>query len=222
METQKILKPNNKIIVLADYREHEIIEQLENLGVKVNKMNLEIGDFICSDNRIVIERKAHSDFVSSIIDGRIFQQLKYLKENFEKPVVIVEGYSNRQININAIRATIASLITKFNISFINTKNKFDTASMIYWLARKEQESGYDLGFKQGKKPKELSDIQEFVVSSLPGISTVLAKRLLKKFNNIENIINASETELEKIRGIGRNQARRIKKLLTAKYSRVFT
>lgn len=218
METQRILKPSNKIVVIADYREKEVIGHLKNLGGTVNEMNLKIGDFICSGNGVVIERKTHSDFVSSIIDGRIFEQVKYLKENYERPVIIVEGFSDREINDNALKATIASLITKFNVSFVNTKNPLDTAKMIHWLAKKEQEDVKQaLGFKQGKKPKEMKKLQEFVLAGMPGISHVLARRLLENFGSIENVVNASEMELSKVKGVGKKLANKIKKLLTNKY-----
>lgn len=218
METQRILKPSDKVLVIADYREKEVIGHLKNFGAVVNEMNLKIGDFTCSGNGVVIERKTHSDFVSSIIDGRIFEQLRYLKENYESPVVIVEGFSNREINENALKATIASLITKFNASFVNTKNSFDTAKMIYWLAKKEQEdTGIVLGFKQGKKPKETKRLQEYILSSIPGISKVLATRLLERFGSIYHVVNASEMELSKVKGVGKKLADKIKKLLTNKY-----
>lgn len=218
METQKLLKPLNKVVIIADYREKEVIENLKNIGAHVNEMNLEIGDFICSGDGIAIERKTHSDFVSSIIDGRIFEQVRTLKENYEKPVIIVEGFSNREMNDNALKATIASLITKFNVSFVNTKNILDTARMIYWLAKKEQEDdNILLGFKQGKKPKEMKRLQEFILSGIPGISNVLARRLLENFGNIENVINASEIDLSKVKGVGKKLANKIKKLLTNKY-----
>lgn len=218
METQRILKTSNKVLVIADYREKEVIENLKNLGASVNEMNLKIGDFVCSSDGIVIERKAHNDFISSIIDGRIFDQLGHLKENYERPVIIVEGVSDREMNDNALKATIASLIAKFNASFINTKNSLDTAKMIYWLAKKEQEDvNKALGFKQGKKPKEIKKLQEFILSSIPGISDVLAKRLLENFGSIENVISSSEMELSKVKGIGKKLANKIKKLLTNKY-----
>lgn len=218
METQRILKPSNKVLVIADYREREVIENLKNLGASVNEMNLKVGDFVASDNGVVIERKTHNDFVSSIIDGRIFEQLKYLKENYERPVVIVEGFSDREINENALKATIASLITKFNVSFVNTKNLLDTAKMVYWLAKKEQEDANKaLGFKQGKKPKEVKRLQEFILSSMPGISNVLSRRLLENFGSIENVVRASEIELSKVKGVGKKLANKIKKLLTNKY-----
>lgn len=219
METQRILKPSNKVVVIADYREKEVIQNLKNLGVAVNEMSLKVGDFVCSGDGVVIERKAHNDFISSIIDGRIFEQVNLLKENYERPVIIVEGISDRKINDNALKATIASLIGKFNVSFVNTKNPLDTAKMIYWLAKKEQEDiNQTLGFKQGKKPKEMKRLQEFVLSSIPGISNVLARRLLENFGNIENVVNATEMELSKVRGVGKKLAIRVKKLLINKYS----
>ncbi|MBU5537292.1 MAG: ERCC4 domain-containing protein [Candidatus Aenigmatarchaeota archaeon] len=219
METQRILKLPNKVVVIADYHEKEVIENLKNLGATVNVTNLKVGDFACSSKGVVIERKTHSDFVSSIIDGRIFEQAKYLKENYEKPVIIVEGFSNREINDNALKATIASLITRFNVSFINTKNVSDTAKTIYWLAKKDQEDiTQNLGFKHGKKPKEIKKLQEFVLSSIPGISNILSKRLLEKFGSIENVIKASEIELMKVEGIGKKLANKIKKLLTSNYN----
>ncbi len=218
METQRILKLPNKVLIIADYREREVIEHLKNIGTSVNEMNLKVGDFICSGNGVVIERKTHSDFVSSIIDGRIFEQVKYLKENYERPVIIVEGFSNREINENALKATIASLITKFNASFVNTKNPLDTAKMIHWLAKKEQEDvKQTLGFKQGKKPKEMKKLQEFILSGIPGISHVLAKRLLENLGSIEHVVTASEMELSKVKGVGKKLANKVKRLLTNKY-----
>jgi len=219
MDTQRIFKPPNKVLVIADYREREVIENLKGLGASVNEMNLKVGDFICSGDGVVVERKTHSDFVSSITDGRMFEQLKHLKENYERPIIIVEGFSDREINENALKATIASLITKFNVSFINTKNSLDTAKMVYWLAKKEQEDVHKhLGFKQGKKPKETKLLQEYVLSSIPGISKVLATRLLEKFGSIEQVVNAQEMELSKVKGVGKKLASKVKKLLTNKYS----
>lgn len=219
MDTQRILKTVNKVVIIADYREKEVIEHLKNMGANVNEMNLKIGDFVCSGDGVIIERKSHNDFVSSIVDGRIFEQLKYLKENYKRPVIIVEGISNREIDDNALKATIASLIAKFDASFVNTKNSLDTARMVYWLAKKEQEdTNKSLGFKQGKKPKEVKRLQEFILSSIPGISHVLARRLLKNFGTVEQVISASEIELSKVKGVGKKLANKIKKLLTNKYS----
>jgi len=217
LETQKILKPS-KVVVIADYREKEVIQHLKSLGAIVNEMSLEVGDFVCSEGRIAVERKTHSDFVSSIIDGRIFEQAKLLKENFERPVILIEGYSNREIGENALKAALASMIVDFGISLISTRNPYDTARTIYWIAKKEQEENRkEVGFKVKKKPKELKLLQERIVASIPGVSSVLSKRLLECFGSVEKVFSANEEELKKVKGIGEKLASKIRKVLTEKY-----
>jgi len=217
METQKILKPN-KIVIFADYREKETIEHLKKFDIILTETNLEVGDFVLSDSRVVIERKTHSDFVSSIIDGRVFEQAKLMKDNFSNPVIIIEGSSNRYINENALRAAIATLIVNFNLSLLNTKNSLDTAKTIYWIAKKEQEEDkHSISIKVGKKPKEIHKFQEKIVSSLPKINSVISKRLLEHFGTVEKVFCADETELQKVRGIGKKLANKIRKILTEKY-----
>jgi ERCC4-type nuclease len=217
MKEKQMLLDSKKIVVVCDYREKELIEALKRLGVVVNEMNLEVGDFVCSQ-KIVIERKTHSDFITSIIDGRIFEQAEALKENFERPVIIIEGYSNREINENALKAALASLIVDYGISLISTKNVLDTAKTIYWIARKEQEEKKQkIAFKVGKKPQDEKKLKEFIVSSIPGISAVLSKRLLERFGSVEKVFSASEEELKSVKGIGEKLAKRIKKILSEKY-----
>jgi Fanconi anemia group M protein len=214
METQKLLKPAGKIVIVSDYREKEVIEYLKKLGATVNEQALEVGDHICSE-AVGIERKTYDDFVSSIIDGRVFEQAEALKKNFEKPVVVIEGYSNRQINENALKAAVASLLIDFNVSLLSTKNPLDTARTIFWIAKKEQVAGSGISIRVGKKPKEMKKLQEFIVASIPGISTVLAKKLLQQFGSIEKIVTADIADLQKI--IGKKKGETVKKVLTAKY-----
>jgi Fanconi anemia group M protein len=216
-EKQVLLKLEGKIVIACDYRERETINLLEKIGATVNKTNLEVGDFVCSQ-RIVIEKKTHSDFISSIIDGRIFDQVKNMKGNFEKPIVLIEGYSTREINENALRAALASLIVDYGISLINTRNPLDTAKTIYWIAKREQqEMKREVAFKVGKKPEDEKKLKEFIISGIPGISTVLSKRLLEHFESVEKIFIASEDELKSVSGIGEKLAKKIRKVLTEKY-----
>ncbi|MEM5834740.1 MAG: ERCC4 domain-containing protein [Candidatus Aenigmatarchaeota archaeon] len=214
MDTQKILKPKEKILIVCDYREKEVIEELKKLGALVNVQSLEIGDFILSE-KVCVEKKTHSDFISSIIDGRIFEQASLLRKNFEKPIIVIEGYSNREINDNALKAALACLLIDFGISLISTKNSCDTAKLIYWIAKKEQsETKSEVAIKVGKKPKDIRKIQEFIVCSLPGVSTKTAIKLLKNFGSVEKVFSASEDELKKVLG---KKAEKIKKILSEKY-----
>lgn len=215
-EKQVVLKPEN-VLILCDYREGKIAEILKKMNANVKEMDLKCGDFICS-RRIAIERKTYDDFISSIIDGRIFEQAKELKENFEKPILLIEGFSTREINENVLKGAVANLLVDFGLSLIMTRNELDSAKTIYWIAKKEQEEKkLSVAFKVGKKPTDGNKVKEFIVSSIPGISTILSKRLLEKFGNVERVFCADEKELICVKGIGKKLAKKIRKILTEKY-----
>jgi len=217
METQKIFKNKDDVVIISEYREKEVLGHLKKMDARINEMSLEIGDFICSKN-IAIERKSHSDFISSIIDGRIFVQIKNLKENFKKAIIIIEGSSNREINDNVLKAALARLVVDNGVSLINTKNSNETAKMIYWISKKEQvENKQDVSFKVGKKSKEKNVLQEQIISGLPGVSNVISQRLLEHFGSVENVITADEMELEKVEGVGKSLSRKIKKIIADRY-----
>jgi ERCC4-type nuclease len=217
MVAQKIPDPIDKVTLICDYREKEVIEHLKRSGAEVLEKGLDIGDFICS-NRVCVERKSHSDFVSSIIDGRIFEQAQNMRDNFEKPVVVIEGSSDRQISENALKGAVASLLLDFGVSLVNTKNPCDTAKTLFWMARREQTDMRGIiKSNTAKKPKDVKRLQEFIVSSIPGISTTIAKRMLSKFGAVERIFHASEKELMEVDGVGEKLAKKIRNVLTITY-----
>jgi len=216
MKTQKVLKHEEKVMVIYDYREREVAELLKKLGAVASEQPLDVGDFATS-KETVIERKTHSDFVSSIIDGRLFEQAERMKDNYDNAVMIIEGNSDRGINENALRGAIASMVIDFGITLLTTKNPYDTAKTIYWIAKREQAAGKPVAFKTGKKPADSKRLQEFMVASIPGVSTVLTKRLLERFGTVEKVFTASEKELVNVERIGKKLAKKIKDVLTKKY-----
>jgi ERCC4-type nuclease len=216
IDTQKLLKPDGKILIIADYREREMISALNEMGALVKEENLPIADFVVS-RKTAIERKTHSDFIASIIDGRVFEQIENMKRFYERGIVLIEGYSDRNINENAYKAAIATLIAN-DITILSTKNLHDSAKTIFWIAKKEQgEHTTEIAVKVGKKPANTKNQKEFVISSIPGISSVLARRLLEYFGSVEKIFEADEEELEKVQGIKKKTAKSIRKLITSKY-----
>jgi len=216
---QIILKPKNQIMIFVDFREDKsVVEFLKNMNVKVKLTSLQIGDFVLSQ-RLIIERKTSDDFINSIIDGRLFKQAEELRDNFEKPILLIEGnYFRETMNENAIKAAMSSIILDFDIPIIITRDKEDTAKTIYWLAKREQiDSKKPLGIKKKKKPKDFKKLQEHIVSSFPGISVIISKRILKKFKTIKKFTNAEENEMIKIDGIGKLLAKQLNKILNKKY-----
>ena len=72
---------------------------------------------------------------------------------------------------------------------------------------------------RGKKPaKMLKEQQEYLISSIPSIGLIAAGALLKHFGSVEAVINAPEEQLLKVRGIGKITARKIREIISAKYT----
>jgi ERCC4-related helicase/ERCC4-type nuclease len=209
--------------VFADYREKGsgAIKELVNMGINLQLEKLDSADYICS-SRCGIEFKTQEDFVDSLIDGRLLQQIKALKQNFEKPLIIVEGagdlYSIRNVHANAIRGLLATISVSYGIPVLYTKNPQDTAALIAVIAKREQEeTGKDFSLHTSFKPMTTKEAQEYVVSSLPGVGAGLAKELLKKFGSVKNIVNASEDELKEADKIGEKKAKKIKEIVDGLY-----
>lgn len=175
-----------------------------------------------NDLNIGLERKTTNDFLNSIIDKRIIQQLIYLKENFTVPLLIIEGTQNiyeiRNFHPNAIRGMLASITVDFQIPIISTRNFRDTAAFINTIAKRLEKPKKLFPLLKKRKPSTLKEQQELIIESLPKIGPTLAKSLLKKFKSVKKVINASEEKLQKVEKIGKKKTEEIKKVINSDYS----
>ena len=213
----------NEVLIFVDIREDNsgILEYFKQYECDIQKKMLLYGDFVVSD-RVVIERKLVNDFIQSITDKRLFKQLKSMKDNFEKPILIIEGEESLYgiLQPNIIRGALSAITVDMSIPIIWTRDVADTAGVIYWIARREQLlEKREIVLRNKKVPKTLEEKQEYLVSSLPDVSVVRAKALLKHFKSPRNIFDASEKELTGVKGIGKGIAKKIKKVIEKDYSR---
>ena len=205
----------NKIKIFADFREKGsgVIKELIELEVELKLDALPTADYILS-SRVGVEFKTVEDFVQSIIDGRLLQQIKSLKNNFERPLLVIEGiediYSVRNVHANAIRGMLAAITVSYGVPILYTKNFKDTASLLNIIAKREQEgTGKDFSLHPQKRALSIKEQQEYIVSSLAGVGSALSKPLLKYFKSVKNVINAEQKELEKVEKIGKKKAEKI-------------
>ncbi len=208
-------------LVYADSREgnSNVIRYLSQMEMDVKIQSMAVADYQVSDE-VAIERKTAKDFVDSMIDKRLFKQARELSEEFKRPLLILEGddlYSG-MVNPNAIRGTIASIALDFGISIIPTRDAQDTAAMIKRIAIREQSGEKtNIQIRTDKKPVSLWEQQLFIIESLPNIGPVNAKNLLEHFGSVSKVINASESELMEVEGIGKITAQNIRKVIDSKY-----
>jgi Fanconi anemia group M protein len=210
--------------IICDHREQRsgVVKKLYELDAEIETAQLQVGDFILS-NRVCVERKTVKDFLQSIIDNRLFNQISEMVANFEKPIIIVEGdediYAERAIHPNAIRGAIAALAIDFRIPIIQTACEHETALFLYTIASREQiDKKVSISLRGEKKPVDDSFLQEYIVCGFPGIGRSTAQNLLNHFKTIKSLVNADVKELTKVEKIGKKKAANIKRLVEKEYS----
>lgn len=209
------------IVVIADDRENAVAKKLSKMEITVRKNRLDVADFLLSE-RTAVERKSASDFVDSLVDQRLFDQMPDLQQ-FENPVIMIEGddlYSHRQIHPNAIRGALASIAIDHGIPILWTDDEEDTAEMLKTLAKREQEENdRTVSIRGTRSVKSEAELQQFVVAGLPDVNTKLAERLLEEFGSIQAIFTASNSDLMEIEGIGEKTADNIRTLIQRDYNK---
>ncbi|HSD05444.1 MAG TPA: ERCC4 domain-containing protein [Nitrosopumilaceae archaeon] len=205
--------------MIVDERERKsgIPDLLRAVGIKVELTNLPIGDYIVAPETVV-ERKSIQDLISSVFDGRLFDQCHRLKEHFEHPAILMEGNVDKidEITENPLvfYGALSSIALDFKIPIIPTPSASHSAKLLVSMcARQNNSKGPFL-----KKIKKYNDIQRqqlSVLCSLPGVGEKLATRMLEKFGSPTNTLKASYNELAKIQGLGESRALKIRKMLDA-------
>jgi len=195
-------KPQPKIIV--DYREKNslVISELIKLGLEIEFRELKVADYIVKD--VAIERKTINDFVNSMINKRLFNQIQELQQ-YKNKLLLVEGMDEQElysdgksgVNGNAIRGFLLSILLKYNIPIIFTKNYEDSAKFISVLSKKQTK---EIALKAKKRILNKKEQLQFIIEGFPGIGPKTAQKLLKKYKTIQNIISASEEELKETIG----------------------
>lgn len=212
-----------KIKIYADAREKGsgIIKYLVDQNVDVHVQNLNVGDFLVSE-RVGVERKEVRDFVDSLLDKRLMHQVRALKDTFACPLLIIEGtddlYAVRNVHPNALRGMLAWIAIDMKVPILSTKDAQDTAELLITLARREQEENdKDFSIRGERKPLSTKELQEYVVSGLPGVGPQLAKNLLREFRSVKGVCTASEEELQDVENIGKKKATEIRRILDEEY-----
>jgi DNA excision repair protein ERCC-4 len=221
------------IRIVVDEREKnsQVPDLLRMMGVFVDYEQLAVGDYIVSSETIV-ERKTIHDLINSVYDGRLFIQCSDLINHYSKPFIIIEGNItdldkrekmdlDSKVIVDKIQVaydTLIKIALEFRIPILYTPSIYYTAELLIHLASnpsKNKNEGPLL--KKIKKSNPFYIQQLYVLTSLPGIGTKLATRLLDKFHSPKNVLNASIAELARVPGLGNMRAEKIRKILDTSY-----
>ncbi len=196
-KTKKIQTcPNPKTPIILDKRENNslikanLIEQKANFKEEI----LQIGDYLI--NETIVERKSYNDFLASITDKRLFNQIKEMKK-YSLQYLILEGFDfsyKSRLHQNAIRGAILGIAKQ--IPIIYTENENDTAKFLIQIAKRQTKTSQNISIRQTKSNLTPEEQKQFILEGFPEIGPTTAQNLLIEFKSLKNIFNATEKKLK--------------------------
>ena len=202
--------------VIVDYREESSgIAALLSEHYAVEVATLPYGDYLIND-RLTVERKTARDFLVSIIDLRLFNQVANLKKNCSYPFLLIEGnpYStDLDFDSRAIRGAILSIQTAWQVPVVFSHSKEDSVEVMVTVGRQDEVVTDVVPLRGGYRPKKLKTRQLYLLQGLPDVGPKLAKRLLNHFHSVGRVMSATVEELTEVEGVGNARAGKIREIL---------
>lgn len=201
---------------------------LVNKKLPIEQKQLDVGDYIVTDGNItvIIERKEVGDYISSLVNGKLNNQLYQLSVNADYGMLIIEGFFtealiHRQIKRSQVNSSIAGAMLRRSpdgkqgtVSVLTVEGPFDTADIIAGIYKRFEE---DEGFIRLPKLERIKVTPEkraiMILAGFENIGEGKATKLINHFKNLNNIFKASKEEICKVKGIGEKIADKIRKTL---------
>jgi Fanconi anemia group M protein len=205
------------MIITVDYREEAsgIIDMLKQEDISVEIGKVSYGDYVINKS-ITIERKTAKDFLISIIDGRLFNQLSNLKKYCTNPILLVEGNpfkTDLDFDPNAIKGALLSVQTVWYIPIVYSRSKEDTRDILLMIGNQDETYTDVVPLRGGYRPKRLKTRQLYILQGLPKVGPQMAKRLLEHFGSVLEVMNAGIKDLMEVEGIGKVSAEKIREVI---------
>jgi Fanconi anemia group M protein len=208
---KEILKAAVESENVADY---EIVESDDDAKTS----GMAVGDIVINDT-VCIERKAPGDFIESMMEGHLEDQVDRMHAEYDHVHVLVSGsYSDLKatrsnVSWNAVRAFIASLSVRWQTTPLFCGNERELAFTAIDLGRKVTEP---LERHPGKPAIQVDDELGPVGKAamiVPDIGPKTAEKIQDSYWTVSDLCEASVDELSEIEGIGPKTATKLKSVL---------
>jgi ERCC4-type nuclease len=192
--------------LFVDSREKRshIAARLASQGFSVLTKKLPVGDYSLP-GKFIVERKEANDFVSSIMNGHLFNQAELLASHADRPFLILEGnldeiYSG--INPESVAGAISALLLFYGIPIVPSPDVDTTARLIGRLfMHATQGLGYEIPLRTNK-PMYDGGTALYLIEGLPGVGPTMARKLLGHFGSPAKVFAATAVELRGVKGVG--------------------
>jgi len=186
---------------------------------EVEVTELPLGDI--ATTHCIVERKSFSDYVSSLVDGRLFDQARRMFDSGKASFIVVHDHYEvtRGVTDKQIFGSMAALVVENGVPILWVP-PVDKALYCAVKLCEKVEQGKLLKPRHLRKPKRSK--APWCVRKLSQFLEVpekVAARLLAKYGSVSEIAKADLNDLRSIEGIGYLRATRIQTLLTKDWRR---
>ena len=218
----------NDIDIILDSREKSSIRDiLKSYGVKFKVEALSCGDFEIRtpEGKVTIERKTVTDFIGSLMSGRLESQMRRLA-NMPCPMLLITGtfddfkkYARKStFTQDQMIGAIASCTIKYGlrgIYWIQTAESRPHETGVAFISKlliKMKEGKLDEIPDRKLKSKD-GNVQRELIHLICGVPSNIAQELLDVFGCPRTVFDATDEELLKVKGMGKSRVLKMRKLL---------
>ncbi|KAH9261338.1 hypothetical protein BASA82_001022 [Batrachochytrium salamandrivorans] len=198
------LEPSQIIVDVREFRS-PLPSLIHAKHIELKPCTLEVGDYILSP-RICVERKSISDLISSLKNGRLYNQCEAMCLHYELPMLLIEFEQNRffslltssevlsnEISAGDLTSRISLLCLTFpKLGIIWSSSASATAEIFADLKSKEEEPIVADAVRVGVESTAVIDsayniTPSDVLVSLPGLSTKNYRSVMSKVHNLREL-----------------------------------
>jgi ERCC4-type nuclease len=225
----------DKFVIYVDTREPEgIFKKLQEFEeVQPVWQKLDAGDYYIPGEKfsLIIERKTVTDYINSVFDTRLWEELEKIKsaETNEEvkliPMLLIEGNwsfilkygkKNDKSAMGSVYASLLSTIASWGFQVVSSPSKSWTpyilVSFTRWMGRPRRSEPPIF------KPRALTldEMAIRVLCAFPHISVERAKRILKHYGTLKDALDNVGWWKHSIEGIGEKIVSDVKAVLNHK------
>jgi Fanconi anemia group M protein len=187
----------------------------------------EVGDYHLPDDYL-IERKRGLDFLASVLDKRIYEQLNNLNQASHPIIAIITEniwrdfyYSRSNYIYNVYLGTLTTIISSYpKVRIIQFEKDDDFIDFLISLEKKLLDEGKSERPKPHMRRVEtMAQRQENCLCAIQGVGVPISKRLLTHYKSIKELCNATEDDLQTLEKVGKTLAHNIVETLNEKYEK---
>ena len=176
--------------------------EFDKLEIPYTLARLKCGDILIENTNsgdiCIIERKEVSDYATSVINGRLNQEIMRMNDHYSKSFLIIEGdfkdYYKKQAKLKRAKfikkmfvfsnshkiGSMVSISVRTNTKILMTANKEETVQMINTIAGKFTD-GKCFSAPIFRTHKTEKRIYENLLMSFPAISHAKAEKIIEKY-----------------------------------------